>query len=49
MTSTSAQIQGQVIERCAKGEDARKVTFDNCQNCTINVNISFGGGAGGSN
>ena len=48
VTSTSAEIQGQVIERCAKCEDARKATFDNCQNCTINVNISICGGAGGS-
>ena len=41
-----------MIEKYAKGEDSRKVTFDNCQNCTISVNFTIGGGggaAGGSN
>ena len=39
VTRHSAEVQGQVIEKYAKGEDSGKVTFDNCQNCTIDVNL----------
>ena len=28
--------------KCAKGEES-KVAFDNCQNCTISVNIQYAG------
>ena len=50
VTSSSVDVQGQVVETCAKGGDSRKVTFDNCQNCTINyvtvTNFTIDGGGG---
>ena len=45
MSSTaSGSCQSQAIERSGRAEDSKKVTFDNCQNCTINVNVTYGGG-----
>ena len=40
VTSNSPEAQGQVTE--SSGGDSRKVTFDNCQNCIINVNFTIG-------
>ena len=40
VTSNSPEAQGQVTE--SNGGDSRKVTFDNCQNCTINVSFTIG-------
>ena len=40
VTSNSPEAQGQVTE--SNAGDSRKVTFDNCQNCTINVNFTIG-------